>query len=632
MRIGSAVPGSVAAALFVFGLALAPRLASLPTAFRDGHPQVVPLDDLYHAKRIIFSATHFPRVLDWDPDRGLKGSFCPWPPLYDLALGGGARLVGARSPRDVLRTAIWFPPLFTSLFAALITAFLAFRVSRTAGLAAGLALALSPGLVGVSRIGTIDHHFLEPALVAGIAAAMVVALEGGATRLAAWRALLVALALSMALFIQTAMLLAAGLALVAILLVGRSREALAAAGLGFALAGAAVLVYRAGRSAGYPDSAWYLGTSHAAALAAGAIACGIAAWGPFTDGRRGGWAWSCLLGVVTGGLAAASIPGALTGIAQGAGFFGGDPWLREVQEFRPLFRGDLASAMDDLFNLGGGALLVIPFAFRSFRSGSVARRALAIFGIGFLPAAINSARFTVPAGAILAILAALLVSDEVRRRRFGFAAAAAAVMLLPGVAGCIRFLPEFRSVIPPAAKPMLAATDSLRARKDSVGRVLGPWWAGHAFDVLGAHPVIVDNFGAAEGRPLFDEAVGLLLSPREETVAHYCRNNGVRFVVIENPISAMMQTARMLEIPVSLYLAPVTVRPGGKPSYTPTRLLKASFWWRAYLGPEALSVASEPPSPFRHFRLLYPDPARFGDRLPSGSRALQVWEFREASP
>jgi len=615
------------AGLAVFALALALRLVSLPTAFRGGHPQLVPLDDLYHAKRIIFSAAHFPRVLDRDQDRGLEGSFCPWPPLYDLALGGGARLLGERGAREVLRAVIWFPPLFTSAFALLATVFLARRAGLAAGVTAGLAIALSPSLAGASRLGTIDHHFLEPALAAAIAAAAIGTLEAGTGARSVWkRALLFALALTAALFVQTAMLFVAGLALAAVLLAGRNHEAFSSAALGFALAAAAVLVYRAGRPPGYPDDAWYLGTAHAAALLAGAVACGVAAWACVAEIRRAGRALGPLLGIAVGGLVAASIPGALSGIAQGTGFFGGDPWLREIQEFRPLFRGTWLNVLGDFFELGGGALLAVPFAFLSLRAGSPARRVLSVFAIGLLLAAIGSSRLTVPAAAILAIPAALLVSDQVRDRRFGRAGALAALAVAPGLIGCLYALPEMRSVVPPAAVPMLAAADFLKARREP-GRVLAPWWAGHAFDVVSGRPVVLDNFGAMEGRALFDEAIGLPLSPREETVARYCRDHGVRFVAIENPVGAVLQTARMLEVPVSFYLKPVSTPAGGKPSYSPTRLLQASFWWRAYLGGELRPGDSQPGPRFRHFRLLYPDPSRFGDRLPPGSRALQVWEF-----
>jgi len=90
-----------------------------------------------------------------------------------LFLAGQARLLHARGTREILRSAVWFPPFFTSAFAALAAWFLARRVNLATGVVAGLGLALSPGLVSVSRLGTIDHHFLEPALVVGMASAVL---------------------------------------------------------------------------------------------------------------------------------------------------------------------------------------------------------------------------------------------------------------------------------------------------------------------------------------------------------------------------------------------------------------------------------------------------------------------------
>ena len=78
-------------AIIAFLAALALRVANAPMAFAGGAPQISPVDELYHWKRISYSALHFPRVLEFDPDRGDGGAFCPWPPLYDLAAGGAAR-------------------------------------------------------------------------------------------------------------------------------------------------------------------------------------------------------------------------------------------------------------------------------------------------------------------------------------------------------------------------------------------------------------------------------------------------------------------------------------------------------------------------------------------------------------
>ncbi|MBI2840909.1 MAG: hypothetical protein HYX75_21535 [Acidobacteria bacterium] len=87
------------------------RVNNLGSAFQGGVAQIRPFDELYHAKRIIHSASRFPSILEFDPDRGPAGSYCPWPPLYDLAAGGAARMLGGRSAGSVLNRAVWFPPL-----------------------------------------------------------------------------------------------------------------------------------------------------------------------------------------------------------------------------------------------------------------------------------------------------------------------------------------------------------------------------------------------------------------------------------------------------------------------------------------------------------------------------------------
>src|SRR5438876_10259739 len=136
---------SLAGAFFV--VALACRLLNAPYAFEGGTPRIAPVDELYHWKRMAYSAAHFSRVLEFDRDRGVSGAFCPWPPLYDVAAGGMARLLGAgigtdksvcatpaTADRDgscvqcgtdtlvcaasdeVLKRVIWFPPTLFALF------------------------------------------------------------------------------------------------------------------------------------------------------------------------------------------------------------------------------------------------------------------------------------------------------------------------------------------------------------------------------------------------------------------------------------------------------------------------------------------------------------------------------------
>src|SRR5579859_3076620 len=97
-----------------FALAFALRLLNLPLAFDHGAPQIAPADEMYHWKRMAFSAEHFPRVLELDPDRGVRGAFCPWPPLYDLFGGAVARVFG-------INAVVWIPPILGALAVALAT-------------------------------------------------------------------------------------------------------------------------------------------------------------------------------------------------------------------------------------------------------------------------------------------------------------------------------------------------------------------------------------------------------------------------------------------------------------------------------------------------------------------------------
>ncbi|MBK5259319.1 MAG: hypothetical protein JJE51_06980, partial [Thermoanaerobaculia bacterium] len=140
------------AAIVIFTVVLLLRAAS------DGVP---PFDDAYHAKRI----ASFPGLLDLDVDRGERGAFTPWPPLYDLSAGAVQKLFGGTS---------WLPPIAFALFAAAVTLRL--------GSIAGLALALSPYLISISRRNHIDHHFLEPALVLAILWSTLLLCGGGRPR------------------------------------------------------------------------------------------------------------------------------------------------------------------------------------------------------------------------------------------------------------------------------------------------------------------------------------------------------------------------------------------------------------------------------------------------------------------
>lgn len=375
----------------------------------------------------------------------------------------------------VLRVAsvTWMAPVLFSLFAA----FVAYRV----GAVAGVGLAISPYLIGISHRGSLDHHWVEPMLLLAILSATVKR-----------KGLLLAAAVVAAMFVQTALLPAAALAFVVFFL-REPREGW----IGFALAALAVMLYRVTRPDGYPDSAWFLGWPHVFLFAAAALACGYA-----KSGRR-------ITGLVLGGLLGlAAVPAMLAG----ARFFGGDPWLTSIAEFQPLFH-DRQAIGTDLANLTGGTVLLFFIARR--------HRVLALFGIAYLVLALSSHRFLVPAIPLF-VIAGAVAASEMRRPWIAVAAT-----LLPPLFYLIG-APRDAGVPPVASQAtQLAALPH--------GRVLALWSLGHAIDVLGKQPVVIDNFGSMPDEIVFGNACDALLQTHADRLLAYCHERGVRYLVLPAP-------------------------------------------------------------------------------------------------
>jgi hypothetical protein len=432
----------VAAAVFVISI----------TVRFDPAAAYPPYDDLYHAKRIAYSAANFPHVLSFDRDRGLNGAFCPWPPLYDLACAAVAR-VGT--------PVRWLPPVGFSLFAS--------AVGFAVGPIAGIGMAVSPYLINVSKTAAIDHHWIEPALLLSIVFAT-----------ARRRPLLLGFALTAAMFVQTAFLIAAAIAFA---ICFRQRWGW----ISFAMPAVAIAIYRLAQAPGYPDSAWFLGWPHAACFAAAAIACGV--------------------GLIYGAVVIAPF---LPTVLHGLSFFGREPWLRTIIEFQPMFR-DLSRVGTDIANVTGGAILIFVIARR--------HPTLATFGIVYLLLALSSRRFLVPAIPLLLIAGAIAVSEATARKA---AAIAIALTLAPPIAYDI-----WRIGHPESADREVASIAAAICPLPP-GRVLAPWWMGHAIDVLGRHAVVIDNFGSMPDEALFARASAAL---RDRDFA-WCRAHDIRYVVV----------------------------------------------------------------------------------------------------
>jgi hypothetical protein len=612
--------GPLAVALITFLLAFLARISNFQTAFPRGVPQLSPLDEMYHAKRIIYSATHPFRVLNYDPNLAPRGSFCPWPPLYDMSAGVVVRLLGGRTSAGAVVRASWFPPIVSSLVAAFVAVWLARRLGSKAGILAGVGAAFSTYFLDLSRLAAIDHHFLEFPLVLGLMGGVWVAARATTVREAIRGGGILGLALTIALLIQTALLFAAAVALIAILLLDPRRHfPRVAAACGFLLSAGILFLYRRLQPPGYPDNQWYLGIPHATALAGAGIACAAQLW---LLKRSWRFLWTILVGLAIGGVAAACVPDAAAAVAEGSHFLGGDPWLKSIEEFQPLFFRPRSVWWIDLCFLGGGFFLTVPMAAtQRWRRGG--RAFLLLFALAYSFAAISSMRFLAVAAPLCAISGAVAVLDLQKHRGGVLARAAAVVLLLPSLLLSTEKILHPNPSITADKVPLIKAAEFMRS-ESAPGRVLCPWSWGHLFNVVAGRGVLLDNFGPAAGRTDFENAAGIILAARESEVADYCAANGVRFLVLQDPLPYFAAQAELSGLPRSAFEARISSR-----SELPvTPLMRSTFWWRAYF-----EAGGERPgsglagAAFREFRLLRVETE------PSGIRStVQVWQFAPHGP
>ena len=564
-------------ALLAFTIALALRLLNAPFIFESGKPRIAPVDELYHWKRITFSAMHFPHALELDRDRGIGGAFCPWPPLYDVAAGGTARLLGATDADSVLARIVWFPPLLFALFVGLAVFVLARAAGEAAAIVCGVALAASPFLVTTSWIGSIDHHFLEPVLTFAILGATCNAMRFRDRREQIGAGILLGLAIIAAMFVQTALLVAVALAFAILFLWSDGVAAI----FGFGMAALAVALYRLTREPGFPDSQWFLGWTHAALFAGAAVACGVRNVGrnlqsdesrQFENQMQSDWrVRPTLFALLAGAVVFLVTPSALPSLLTGAHFFGGDRWLRTIQEFQPLWRARGDDLLSDVAGLSGGAILVWLLLARALRTRDHARLAVALFAIAYFGLTITSRRFWIVAIPLLALAGAVYVPLIARKR---LAILAALMIALPPPLQLAGWLMTPMTPVPPNQQQWLRAAAFLNPLPP--GRVLAPWSLGHAIDVEGGHPIVIDNFGTMPDAATFERAEEAFLARNEVTLARYCDANHIRYLILDSPVFGVASANAILGT---------------------DQRVESTFWWRVYHG--------ETP---QRFQLLWSEP------------------------
>ncbi len=151
-------PASLLGLVCVFLFALAVRGLGFEQVISEDMVLFAPSDAMYHLRRSFYSFVNFPAPLLWDPLLNYPdGAPVPWPPLFDLVLGGVARLF-ASDQRGFEIVAAWISPFYGAL--TTLPIFLIGRqvASTGIGLGAALLFALFPICVTYGRVGNPDHH------------------------------------------------------------------------------------------------------------------------------------------------------------------------------------------------------------------------------------------------------------------------------------------------------------------------------------------------------------------------------------------------------------------------------------------------------------------------------------------
>ena len=284
----------------LFAAALLLRLAPFPAATTGGLRLLSP--DCYgHLRRAASVARNFPHVPVFDPWLNHPdGAVFIWPPLFDLLVGGAARLVFGRSVAtdQVAWVAAWLPPLLGALHVFPLFSLCRRLFGRRRALLSAGAYALLPGAAIWSSFGHADQHVLEVLvllLFLDAAAAAACAPEGKRAR----PALLAGVLLGAALLTWQGAVLFAGLAFPwALACLGAAAPLLSAAAFAVTASGTAATL--AGEPV--PFSLVSFGWFQPVLLAAGTVP--LALWGALRSkgARRAGFA------LLAGGLLLFTIP------------------------------------------------------------------------------------------------------------------------------------------------------------------------------------------------------------------------------------------------------------------------------------------------------------------------------------
>ena len=501
------------------------RFSSRPGSRRRRGPAARPC-------RSLSTARNFPRVPVFDPYLNPpRGGVWIWPPLFDLTIGGTARLLFGRGVtlEHVTWVAATVPPILGALQVLPLFALARLALSIRRARLAVIAYSVMPAAVVWSSFGHADHHVAEGlGLLLFLAAAAAACRTGPARR--------------------TGPLILAGCALAAALLIWQGAVFIAGFGLLFAtivwgtaapiIGAVATIVLSLGtlatlRGQAVPFAFVSFGWFQPLLLAAGTLVLSVvgALRARTRRTRRSLLAVSALLALLVlphaGRIAGAILRGSaylVTGNPHGAvddfadGGYLSYPkdFLRTVAEAQPLLRspwaGSLRLAVEEL----SPAILILPLVLGLWAHSVLRRRTLAgRSGVRFLLALFGSALllmtlFQVRNVYYLAVFTSLALAEFVARirlrgRPLGPIAAPLLALVLVGVPGMsvlarmknyveapgwdlLDLLARLRRLDPPGVDPAALPPP----RPGAIASVMAPWAAGHFVTALTERPAAAD--------------------------------------------------------------------------------------------------------------------------------------------
>jgi hypothetical protein len=355
----------------IAALAAALRAIGLEQTFPGGGEVVLAFDDAqYHARRAWYSFLHFPDVLRFDAYLDFpKGAAVPWPPLYDLALAGAARVFGDTASAFE-HTLAWVPVALGSATSVLVFVGARQVASVATAAGAGVLYAWLPVAIAYSRVGNPDHHAAVSFLAAGLLASSLAFFRPRASPARVWgaQASLVVFRMAMLLSWHGSLLylVLTEAALVGAAVLGGRRQHLHALCAGELLCAAGIAPFAAAGASDVAGSLSPIELSllHPALLVLFAWVAGAAS---LLERRRPGAPWQrkLLRALALGGVPAALafvLPAAREGLAWAWGYAGREElWIAANFEAQPLFHGGVERAIED-FGYAAFALPLLPLA------------------------------------------------------------------------------------------------------------------------------------------------------------------------------------------------------------------------------------------------------------------------------